>query len=489
MASFRLRGTCAKEEPVLKSPARDGTVTILKAGAVVALFGGFTPNVFLFCLAVAVLMIGVRLLLRAGEAPILLFIFFFQWLQASVKIFVANALDRPINDLAIHSGDLSLATAISLVAVASLAFGMRLAVGSLPAPCSTGTGAVCQPIHTGWFFRFYLAATFISAVARALAWNVPGLTQPLIAVAYLKWAFFFALTYSAFARGGGKLRYWFPAFLFELAQGFGGFFSEFKTVIFFSILGILASDTRMSKWRSFVLVVLVVLLLSLGVIWTAIKSDYRSFVSGGEQSQIVTVDYAQSMEKLGELVVSIDGAAVTTAAVLLLDRIGYVDYFGGVLSEVPKNMPHEYGALWFDALRRPFMPRLFFGGKTVIDDSERTNLYAGTTVAGTDEGTSIGIGYIAESYIDFGPYIMMVPIFLFGMLLGWIFKWFATAGSVNDIIGSGLGCAVIFWAAQIESSITKMIGGLAVSFLVSWLCVLLLRDKMGRCGRKANLES
>ena len=89
----------------------------------------------------------------------------------------------------------------------------------------------------------------------------------------------------------------------------------------------------------------------------------------------------------------------------MLDRLSYVDFFAVVLETVPSQLPHENGALWLDAITRPFMPRLFFPSKTVIDDSERTNYYTGLGVAGAEEGTSISLGYVAESYIDFGGHI------------------------------------------------------------------------------------
>ncbi len=48
----------------------------------------------------------------------------------------------------------------------------------------------------------------------------------------------------------------------------------------------------------------------------------------------------------------------------IIDRIAYVDMFAVVLDMVPAYIPHENGALWWDALSRPFMPRMFFPEKT-----------------------------------------------------------------------------------------------------------------------------
>ena len=139
-----------------------------------------------------------------------------------------------------------------------------------------------------------------------------------------------------------------------------------------------------------------------GIVWSAIKGEYRAYVSGGEHAQIVTVGFGDRMAKLGELVSALDREALADGADRLVKRITYVEFFGAVLLYVPAVAPHEDGAIWWDAIIRPFMPRLFFPDKGIIDDSERTNKYTGLGVSGSDVGTSISIGYFGEAYIDFG---------------------------------------------------------------------------------------
>ena len=114
-----------------------------------------------------------------------------------------------------------------------------------------------------------------------------------------------------------------------------------------------------------------------------------------------TVDYRDRVTELARLVAQLDGRAMAKGAENLMQRMAYVDFFAVVLDTVPAMLPHENGALWWDAISRPFMPRLFFPDKTAIDDSTRTDYYTGLRMA-SRQGTSISIGYMAESYIDFG---------------------------------------------------------------------------------------
>src|SRR5262249_7647254 len=151
------------------------------------------------------------------------------------------------------------------------------------------------------------------------------------------------------------------------------------------------------------------------------KVDYRAFVSGGLAAQIVNVDYTTRLAKLFELVANLDIEALTSAADQLLRRLTYVEFFGVVLANVPAHLPHTEGAILWDAIIRPFMPRLLFADKDVIDDTARTNLYTGG-LGGSSEGTSISLGYISEAYIDFGAYGMFAELLAIGLLYGVIYR-------------------------------------------------------------------
>jgi len=134
-------------------------------------------------------------------------------------------------------------------------------------------------------------------------------------------------------------------------------------------------------------------------------------------------------------------------------------------------VPHEDGRLWLDAVTRPFMPRLFFPDKDVIDESSLTNKYTGLSIAGTNEGAQISLGYMAESYVDFGMFGMMLPIFLLGLLLGLISRWLMRHRHARGVLGIGMSGSIIFAAAAIETSTAKVIGGLAVSVIVAWILI------------------
>src|SRR5204863_3861183 len=130
----------------------------------------------------------------------------------------------------------------------------------------------------------------------------------------------------------------------------------------------------------------------------------------------------------------------------------YVKFFALTIENVPANIPYENGTLWLGTVNHVLMPRFLFPNKPAIHDSERTRYYTGIKVAGPEEGTSIGIGYMAESYVDFGPVGMFVPILFLGMLYGLIYRFFVHRYPVK-VVGFAMATSVlIFRAYNLETS-------------------------------------
>ena len=119
------------------------------------------------------------------------------------------------------------------------------------------------------------------------------------------------------------------------------------------------------------------------------------------------------------------------------------------------------------------MPRILFPNKPALEDSAITSLYTGIEVAGAGEGTSIGIGYMAESYVDFGPVWMFAPILLLGLFYGLIYRFFVLRVRYK-ILGSAIASSIlVFGAYTIETSNVKTVGG-NVSVLLVMSCFYFL---------------
>lgn len=442
--------------------------TIVLLGAIIV--SSFVViNSFLNFLALIVLWIGIRLLWKSQYSPVFVFIFIYSWLQATVKIFQANILNVYINTTLEFKTDIYLASVLALLGILILSIGMRLGLGGGNNYLRLDFERNLEFKSPFFWFYSYLAAMLIAFFLQTFTYIVPGLSQPILALANLKWAFFLLFTHVAF-RGVGVIRLiWFFAFLLEFMMGFGGFFSNFKTVLFFTILGVLSSGLRINGWRILLLGIMIGFLITIGVVWTAIKSEHRSFLNQGYESQMVLVSFADNIGNIFKLIDNLDRTIISYAFTKLLDRIAYVEFFGEVINVVPSQIPYENGMLWWDAIIRPFMPRLLFPDKTAIDESMRASEYTTRIISGWDQGTQISLGYIADSYIDFGPWLMMLPILSIGWFVGRFYRWMVSLKSCGSAIGAGLGTAVVFQMSSIEISNTKLFGGLIVSMLMSWV--------------------
>jgi hypothetical protein len=448
----------------LVSPGGNRISLVLALTVSIFLIGGIGPNAALAVLSAVVFFVGGILLWRPGQPPVLLLLFGYQWVQASILIFQANWFGLEVSTRA-PGGDVDTAILLTLGGLASMAIGMRWGAGAqrMGGLIAAQTVALSQPISR--WFSLYLFSSAVATLALALAWKVPGLVQPLLALVSLKWAFFFMLAYATFVRTRSIGTFFVIAFALELALGIGGFFSDFKTVFFVTLLAGAASGKKLSARTVFSLGSFAALLIAFGVVWTAVKKDYRDFVSGGSGSQIVTVDYWTAVTKLGELVSALDGEALAQAGDNMVQRLSYVEFFASALEYVPNLVPHENGALMWDAISRPFMPRILFPDKASIDDSMRTNLYTGGA-AGNYAGTSISLGWIAETYIDFGEFLMMAAIFLVGYFYGRIYRWCLGGEHPQGLMGFAFATAVLLPYIGLETSFTKTFGGVAASVVM-----------------------
>lgn len=444
------------------------TAVVIGFATVLIMTFGFGPHLDLAVMAASVLVAGCLLLWQAGQSPILAMTFCLHWVGASVAVFHAHWLGIDLARYSQFNGDLHQATLLSLLGIFCVAVGMRLGTGK-PKPDAIETTrriALAHPVRR--WFGLYCVASLVSFTALAFVWVVPGLSQVMLAVVALRWAFFFVLAYAAFVRGGLSGPYLPLAFCFELAMGIGGFFSDFRTVFLFTICAAFASGMRLTPRMQAGLAALVASLVALTVVWTGVKTEYRKFVSDGQNAQIVAVDYMTRVGRLAEMVGALEAREIEAGFDAMLRRLAYVDFFSVVLGHVPASIPHENGALLTDSLTRPFLPRALFPEKSIIDDTERTNYYTGG-LAGQSDATSISIGYVGEAYIDFGASGMMVALFGIGWAYGCIYRLLSRSRAAGGLLGMGMATAVLQTIGNLEASFTKVAGGLAVCMLVGWL--------------------
>jgi hypothetical protein len=210
-------------------------------------------------------------------------------------------------------------------------------------------------------------------------------------------------------------------------------------------------------------------LLSLAVIWSVVKMDYRNYQNEGTGAQISMAGTWDKLDELGELIGAIDSQRFFGGFDTLAQRVEYTRFFGLATDNVPTYIPYDDGGIWGAALYHIITPRLLFPDKAELTaDIENTIRYTGLTFGGYGHETEIPLGYMAESYIDFGPIGMMLPIFLLGLLLGFEYRYFASQRRYF-VFAYGLTPVVFQVATSYEITAIKILGGNLTVFIVAYL--------------------
>lgn len=431
---------------------------------VVLLVALFSANPVL-SLGVVVSGVAVAVLLWRGHEPMgMLYAMGFHWLQASMPVIAANFSGLALSG---NEYDVAIAPAIwlSLGGTVAVAAGLRLGAGKAASTWDVNSviEIMAEISPRKLFLATLLAIAFYQVILR-LAYILPGLTQPLLAFGLARWSLVLMLAYVVMTRGAGY-GYLITIVVVEAALGFLGFFSDFKSVFVVVAIGALTAPTRRAGAKVWTLVGVMVIVLGLGIVWSGIKNDYRAFLNQGTGQQVVLVDISERAEKLSELVSDFDFDRAAAGTEALTERIGYVDYLAVVMERIPRYYPHEEGRLWGEAVGHALVPRLINPNKRIIDDSERTREFTGTDVAGAERGTSISLGYVAETYIDFGVVGMWPALLAWGVVLGLMYRgllhWprYRLLGFVSAPI------LVALSASTLEQSNLKMVTAVLLGFI------------------------
>lgn len=433
---------------------------------VVAGFGCFSTNPLLMPFSAVLVPILVSLLWFRGEPPVLLFACLTQWLQAAAGMFYTNVSGVSLADpWRVSEIDLAQATWLSLVGVLALGLGMRVALPWRTSGVVLQAESESKSLQASRIFIVYLIAFVVFLFIDEVALHIPTLIQPLRATVTVKWILVFLLAYCVIKQERHYALLGI-AVAIEFVFGFSGYFSGFKSVFFMLVVVLPTAQFILKGGRLVQFCAVIALVLLIMVVWSAIKGEYREFLNQGSGQQVVVVSASERVKKAGELVVSLDLAKLQEGFEKFVARVSYVEFFAATIAFVPAYLPYENGSLWLGTIEHVLAPRFLFPDKGVIDDSFRTATYTGIRVAGVSEGTSISIGYMGESYIDFGPVGMFAPIFLLGLFYGLIYRFFIFHHSVK-VIGFAMATSIIlFGAYNLETSNIKLVGGNTMSVLV-----------------------
>jgi len=370
---------------------------------------------------------------RINEAPVIVFALSFQWLSISISHFYLLFVDSNQEEL-LWRPSYSLEYInqtywLSIIGLLAFALGIKFAI--INVKVKQISNSLLNKYDTFKIIILYTAFTILFVpISNLIRFVVPGLFQVFTIFNFFKWTLFFLMIYISFKKNEHK-KIVLAIIFIEFILGFSGIFAEFQDFILLFPIVYLSFNKIQNRKQIIILTTLAIVLINIGALWSYVKVEYRMFLSGGERKQVVVVDKSEALSKLWELTTKVNAETYKMGFEALIKRIYFLEYFSATVNYSKKYNKYLDGETWENAIKHILMPRILFPNKKGIDDSKQTMKLTGIHLADASQGTSISVGYMAESFADFGNFFMHFAIFSLGFLLGSIYK-FLTTKAINS---------------------------------------------------------
>jgi len=430
-------------------------VTLALVGTLVTIVLMASPNAWLW--ATSILMLPACLWLLGGRQayPVLVWLIAVNWLQIAADVLEADMSGRVIDD-GWMGRYREQAIYFSLCAIAAMAFGIRcgtrLGTHVFGADVRADAASAAEDnISLHRIVVAYFGSLFLGHVLTTVARAIPGLTQPILALALLRFVCIYLVTTTVFASERGY-QWLLLIALAELTTGVG-FFASYKEPIFVMLIAIAASRGAMStrKWVFAFASAAVVVWMSL--VWMTVRMDYRGHMFANPLEQRLAW-LAQRF--------FVDPIDYREAAVRLVQRVGYTELYAQLLARINLGTVPKDLMLYQAAVQHVLSPRILFPDKPALNDSKLTSTLLGFEI---DKETSIGIGFVAAAHLDFGFPGLLLPMLLLGTMIGITARYFVTRPAPL-VIREAFMTASLFLSFPFAANIDKALGAYITGCLV-----------------------
>jgi hypothetical protein len=387
----------------------------------VAFLVGLLANDWIAGASILTLLIGVKLVSTGDRLFVLPVAFTFHWMQTSIGVMYLAFAGRAVPT--VELSDYRPMVLVGLGCCLALAAGIRAGLWLRHKP-DPSEARPQFAFGFGLILAVYVGTIALEGSLAALAPEYPSLRQIIVSFDTARLGILFLIL----RRLCSPTPRWGLLALVvsgEVVLGITGFFAGFREPVVLAVLAVLEIFDRRNKKHWLAIGVGGASAVVLGLLWMSIRVEYRK--------EYVEVDKFQAsrsarVERIGSLTsgfINSESTNLWAATDSLVDRLWTVYYPALALSRVPRVLPHTNGTIVGAALIHIVTPRVFFPNKAELpSDSEEVRKYSGVHVAGRETNTSIAFGYAPEAYIDFGIPLMFVPVFLFGVAVGFLYALF-----------------------------------------------------------------
>gem|GEM_PF-1298510 len=460
--------------PAMATAAGINPVALLSL--VLATIGALlSENPWSSCAGLAGLVMLIKFFWTRRQPAIMFWALLHQWLQINAGLIYADILGEDLSAIFTYKVHSDEAYLLGMASLFALGLGIWLMTHKLSR----------EPLNI-WLNRLdpkkclnlYLA--FIIAFSIILKLRLPGAGQILFALGFLKWGFFY-IFFSAVLHTGRYRLLLAVCMLLEFVFSLYSYFAGFRAILIMPLMILPVFFKGRIRFISLLTcLLLTTLIINVGIVWTAVKMEYRRYVAQGVKGQVINVGRNDALRELGHLVSQLDGARYQAASIAMVQRIFYLDFLSGVIGYVPASLPHENGAITFKALTHVVTPRILFPEKEALHDSLHLNKYLGRFVADY-QTTSMSIGYVGDLYIDFG-FMAPLAVFVLGLLNGYLYRLLYRQDASGGW-GLFLAMPLFFLFYLFEISLVKLIG-----MMITYVLVMMMVAKFMLPLIKRNVE-
>ena len=391
-------------------------------------------------------------------------------LQIIAGVWQADYVGMDIN---YRSSGMSDATIASCIGLFVMFIPISYFQNKLPSLSLDDLKKEAQKFSTDKTFTCYLAAYFIAGFLNTVLFVFAGLAQLVISLVKIKWLFFLLFGYQSILKKERRNTFYL-FILIEFLSGFFSFFSNFKTVIYAAVILFLSLIQIINIKKVMYGAMIGGGLFLFALVWTGIKTQYRSFINGGSKEQVVSVSGEDALNKIYDLSSNVTDDDLNSSMYQMLDRVQYTYHFAKTIQRVPSVIPYTNGKNWMDNIEFCTTPRYFNPNKPTLDATEKTRKYTGLSYAGRESGASFSLGYFAECYIDFGLWGMMFPLFLIGLMYGLTYKYLMKNSSKNFVFNYSVVGAFFMEFFAFEMDGTFLLGRFLASLVTFIMCIKFL---------------
>ncbi|HVX09725.1 MAG TPA: hypothetical protein VHC22_00850 [Pirellulales bacterium] len=432
-----------------------------------------------FVAGMAVVALGaVFLLLRgSGDPGIFMFCLAYQWMFIVTGLIFQDLMGvYPGN---IPTDSLGTAVALMLLSLVALAGGIRggmILCDHLTGPLHVSMAAKEATYDVNRLFwlviSLFAASWLTNATSRQVAYSI---SQILSAGVQFRFVFLYMLFLTVIRSGRGWGR-GLVALAFALIPTFTSGMSSFKELLFMLLLAMLTEIARRRatiglsrgmKRTCLAAACLAMALVPVGLIWNgAIKPAWRPQVQGAQRIEGSRIALLGAF--FNTAVDAITHMDWTSSVETSAQRFSNAPYlFSRVVDRIPGQIPYEDGSLTWRGVQHILTPRFLFPNKVNLgSDSWMVRKYAGVAAAGEESDTSVGLSYLAEFYIDFGPIGMCVAAFCFGSPLGMAYRSLALVAPSPPFYAGSAATVMIGGFMGLEAGFAKLLGTLVMNLAV-----------------------